>query len=160
MTAGPCYSQERWTLLLDETIRSIRALSVLKGGEYAGDSDRLANFRRNAEALELTPEQVWRVYAGKHWDAISQWVKDMASGRQRTVAEPISGRLDDLIVYCILLKAMAEERDSPVLLPEMLSNQPVPLEALCSHQWHRLDRYTDTCVFCNSMRPSSGRRTL
>ncbi len=104
------YSHEKYSEIVQETIEQIHTLSTLKGGEYAGDIDRLANFRRNAANLDLTMEQVWSVYAGKHWDAIMQYVKDLSSGKQRERLEPISGRLDDLIVYAILMKAMVDER--------------------------------------------------
>ena len=104
------YSHDQWNRLLASTQEEISRLSTLKGGEYAGDSDRLANFRRNGQALDLPMETIWAVYAGKHWDAIQQYVKDLAAGKHRERAEPISGRLDDLIVYCILMKAMVEER--------------------------------------------------
>jgi hypothetical protein len=103
------YTYEQWYKLLDDTICSINRLATLKGGEYAGDIDRLANFRRNAEALGVTKELIWGVYAGKHWDAIQQYIKDKQNNKTRERAEPITGRLDDLIVYCILLKAMVEE---------------------------------------------------
>lgn len=106
------YSHERFNKLIEETVEQINSLSKLKGGEYAGDQDRLANFRRNGTALGLTMEQVWAVYAAKHWDAIMQYVKDLGEGKARVRAEPISGRLDDLIVYSILFKAMVDERET------------------------------------------------
>lgn len=106
------YSQEQWERLLEASITEIRRLATLKGGEYAGDMDRLANFRRNAVKLELLPEQVWAVYAGKHWDAVQQYCLDLGKGRERPRGESISGRLDDLIVYALLMKAMVEERES------------------------------------------------
>lgn len=147
------FSQERWEQLLDETIKNIRSLAVLKGGEYAGDTDRLANFRRNARDMELTAEQVWRVYAGKHWDALNQWIKDRAAGQQRPRSESLLGRADDLIVYSILLKAMileAEEEPGSGKLELALKLQVT--ERTCDHQWHRYDKHTDACVFCNTMR--------
>lgn len=103
------YSHKRWEDLLASTIETINTLSVSKGGEYAGDSDRLANFTRNAERLSLSPEQVWAVYAGKHWDAIQQYVQDIATGKRRKRSEKIEGRADDLIVYLILFKAILED---------------------------------------------------
>jgi hypothetical protein len=103
------YSHERYRQLVEQTVRSINELSELKGGEYAGDADRLANFRRNAANLELGMLDIWSVYAGKHWDAISQYVKDVRSGKKRERLEGISGRADDLIVYAILFKAIVEE---------------------------------------------------
>lgn len=99
--------------IVEETVDSIKKLSQLKGGEYAGDKDRLANFRRNAEALGLSMETVWAVYAAKHWDAIMQFVKDIAKKTARVRTEPIEGRVDDLIVYLLLFKAiLLEDRNS------------------------------------------------
>lgn len=107
---GPAsYSHERWTKLLADTMIAMQELSHKKGGEYAGDDDRLANFRRNGAALGLPMETVWAVYAGKHWDAIQQFIKDQRSGKERERLEPITGRVDDLLVYLLLFKAMLEE---------------------------------------------------
>lgn len=104
------YSPDQWSALLSSTIVQIQSLAALKGGEYSGDTDRLANFRRNGQALGLDMTQIWGVYAAKHWDAIIQAIKDWASGKDRTRLEPLSGRADDLIVYLLLFKAMLEER--------------------------------------------------
>lgn len=104
------YSHQRYNELVNETVEKIRELSALKGGEYAGDVDRLANFRRNAEDSGLLMEQVWRVYCAKHWDAVGQYIRDLASGKERKRMESILGRADDIIVYMILFKAMVEER--------------------------------------------------
>lgn len=102
-------SHQRFAEIVEETIEQINSLSKLKGGEYAGDTNRLANFKRNAQNLGVRPETIWAVYAGKHWDAISQYCKDQQAGKARVRGEPISGRLDDLIVYAILFKLMLEE---------------------------------------------------
>ena len=153
------FNHQRWEELLGSTVASIRSLSEIKGGEYAGDDDRLANFRRNAASLDLTMEQVWRVYAGKHWDALTQYINDVSAGRERTRLESILGRADDLIVYLVLFKAMVEER-SPTAVPvveEMVNSGVLGEGPLCTHQWMKLDRYTDTCAFCNAMRPHAGR---
>lgn len=105
------YSHKRYEDLLIKTFEEIRNLSFLKGGEYSGDTDRLLNFRRNATALDLPMETIWAVYAAKHWDAIMQYVKDIQGGITRERLEPIEGRVDDLLVYLLLLKAMMDERD-------------------------------------------------
>ena len=108
---GPLvFSQVEWQALLAETMGKITELGRVKGGEYSGDTDRLSNFRRNAQDCGLSMEQVWRVYAGKHWDSITQYVKDQALGTSRPRAEPLSGRADDLIVYLLLFKAMLKEK--------------------------------------------------
>ena len=106
----PNFSHDEYAGIIDETVVQIKKLSELKGGEYAGDVDRLANFRRNATNLGLNMEDVWAVYAGKHWDAIQQYVRDLREGKKRERLESIEGRMDDLIVYLILAKAMHRER--------------------------------------------------
>ena len=109
------FKHAEYDALVDDTIRKIKELGVLKGGEYAGDDDRLANFRRNGFDQDLPMETVWRVYAAKHWDAIGQYIKDIRSGTQRKRLESISGRVNDLIVYLLLFKAMVVERDRSAL---------------------------------------------
>jgi hypothetical protein len=105
------YDHKRWDAMIEATIEQIRQLGSLKGGEYAGDTDRLANFRRNGERLGLPMETVWAVYAGKHWDAISQFIMDDRNGKDRQRMEPIAGRVDDLLVYLILFKCMLDEKE-------------------------------------------------
>lgn len=145
------FSNEAWSALLDRTVGEIKALASSKGAEYTqGNGDRLDNFRRNGQALGLPMETVWGVYAGKHWDAVQTYIRDIGTGVQRTRSEPISGRVDDLLVYLLLLKAMLEERDASAPGKAQVEKEP------CEHQWHRLDRYSDTCVFCNAMRGRHG----
>lgn len=104
------FSHSDYDALVKETIRQIENLSSLKGGEYAGDTDRLANFRKQAVNHDLPMETIWAVYATKHWDAIMQYVKDIQQNKTRTRLESIDSRADDLIVYLILFKAMQRER--------------------------------------------------
>lgn len=106
------YSHDAYAKLVESTITKIKELGIVKGGEYAGDSDRLANFRRNAGRLGLTMESIWAVYCNKHIDSINQYVADLQAGKTRPRSESISGRADDVIVYMILFKAMVEERES------------------------------------------------
>lgn len=104
------YTHEQFNAIVNNTILDITRLQKVKGGEYAGDVDQLSNFRRNGKNLGLAMEQIWAVYAGKHWDAISQYVKDIGEGKTRERMESISGRADDLIVYLMLFKAMVDEK--------------------------------------------------
>lgn len=105
------FSHADYQRVLAATIDAINSLGKLKGGEYAGDLDRLANFRRNGQTLGLPMEVIWAVYYNKHHDAVMQWINDLISGKARERAEPIEGRIDDMIVYLILLKCMVEERN-------------------------------------------------
>lgn len=106
------YKHEDFNVLVNNTVQKIFELAEKKGGEYAGDEDRLANFRRNAEALGLSMEDVWSVYSAKHWDAIMQYVKDLRTGKTRERMESISGRAEDMIVYLLLFLAMVDEREN------------------------------------------------
>lgn len=110
----PClnnpYTQHQLQDLIERTTYEINKLSHLKGGEYAGDGDRLLNFKRNASNLGVPPEVVWSIYAAKHWDAIQQYCKDILNNKNRERLESIMGRADDLIVYLILFKALYENR--------------------------------------------------
>jgi hypothetical protein len=105
-------SHSDYSQIVHDTVLKITELAAVKGGEYAGDDDRLANFRRNGERLGLPMETVWGVYAAKHWDAVMQYVQDLNTGKTRPRSEPIEGRVDDLIVYLMLFKGILSERSS------------------------------------------------
>lgn len=87
----------------------IHQLSNSKGKEYAGEDDRLANFKQQAANLGLRPEQVWGVYASKHWSSVMTYIRDMGTGFNRDLSEPIEGRITDLILYLILLRCLVVE---------------------------------------------------
>lgn len=124
---------EEYNKIVDETWNKVHQLSHLKGGEYAGDKDRLANFRRNAEALGLSMETVWAVYAAKHWDAVMQYIKDIAKRTTRVRSEPIEGRIDDLIVYLLLFKLII--RDQSVNVPELSFPNPPNVPQVTPSDW-------------------------
>jgi hypothetical protein len=98
-----------FNLLVQETYTESAKLLINKGGEYAGSEDRLANFKRGAALTGATPLQVALIYLAKHYDAIATFVRDDASAVERVRSEPIEGRLDDLMNYCILMKALLRE---------------------------------------------------
>ena len=105
------YDPLKFDALFSETVDRLEKLAMVKGGEYAVNSrDRLSNFRKAAEDLGVPMELIWKVYAQKHWDSVSTYVKDLLHGADRPRSEPIEGRADDLIVYLILFKAMCDER--------------------------------------------------
>lgn len=95
--------------LVDSTFVEINRLLVVKGGEYANAADRLANFKRGAALTGCTPLQVLFIYMSKHYDAVASFVQTSAKGEARPSSEPIEGRLDDLINYCLLAKGLIAE---------------------------------------------------
>lgn len=98
-----------FTRLFTSTMKTLEGLLIVKGGEYAGSDDRLANFKRGANLTGTTPLQVAFIYASKHYDAVATYVRDTATGTQRERSESIDGRLDDLMNYCLLMKALVVE---------------------------------------------------
>lgn len=115
-------------LIFEPTVEKMAELGRVKGGEYSGDADRLANFKRNAEALGLDPLQVWAVYAAKHWDSLMTFIKDLQTKTDRPRSEAIEGRADDLLVYLMLFKGLLQDRVK-VAIPDYdgpeLKNYPV-----------------------------------
>jgi hypothetical protein len=95
--------------LVEETISETARLLLIKGGEYAGSEDRLANFKRGGQLAGVTSLQTAFIYASKHYDALATFIRDNAGGKVRPRSEPIEGRLDDLINYCILIKGLVRE---------------------------------------------------
>lgn len=73
--------------------------------EYAhDDNNALANFERGGADLAIPREKVWYIYANKHWDGVLAWINGHRSQR-----EDVRGRIMDLIVYLVLLWAMADD---------------------------------------------------
>jgi len=105
--------QDEFEKVVLGTMEQCRQLLVVKGGEYAGSVDRLANFKRGADLVGVTPLQCLFVYLSKHYDAVATFVRDQANGEDRPRSEPIEGRLDDLINYCLLAKALIVEAQRP-----------------------------------------------
>jgi hypothetical protein len=104
--------QSEFKALVEATVRDTSAILVAKGEEYAGSTDRLANFKRGASLTGATPLQVAFIYASKHYDSIATYVKKDAAGFEQKLSEPIEGRFDDLINYCMLMKAIVHENNT------------------------------------------------
>jgi hypothetical protein len=106
----------RFQELLKQQHQALLALTATKGEEYANaPDDQLANFRRLGLKLGLPMEKVLMVYLTKHLDSIEHYIKPLASGHAnnltaKALSEPIDGRIDDAILYLILLKAIVIER--------------------------------------------------
>ena len=100
-----------FTALVNRTVDELWDLLNVKGGEYAGSVDRLANFKRGAALTGTTPLQCALIYFAKHYDALATYIRDEASGVARPRSEPIDGRIADLMNYCLLIKALIHESD-------------------------------------------------
>lgn len=94
---------------IKDTFAGCEELLIVKNGEYAHGDDMLDNFKRNGVVNGISPLTVWNVYASKHVDAITTFVKDVQHGQDRPRSESILGRFDDAINYFLLGKALAQE---------------------------------------------------
>lgn len=76
-------NQQEWLSFREKFSESRGVVHDDRNHRYAHDDDVLANFRRNARG-RLTALEVWRVYAGKHWDSICSLIDDLALGNEVT----------------------------------------------------------------------------
>lgn len=119
--------QDEFEKLFHTTVEQLNHLLIIKGGEYAGSEDRLANFKRGAQLTGTTSLQCLFIYMSKHYDAIATYIRDDAVGRDRMRSEPIEGRVDDLINYGILLKALLAERSKYAVMEKQKEASQEPL---------------------------------
>lgn len=136
-------NQKEFEQVVEATLSRINELLVVKGGEYAGSEDRLANFKRGAELTGCSPLQVLHIYLSKHYDAFSTYVRDQASGTQRPRSESISGRLDDIINYCLLAQALVKEIEES---PESMINvhtKKYGLVKITEEEFDYMNKYVD-----------------
>lgn len=102
-------NQENFKALVAEVLRESADLLVSKGEEYSNSEDRLANFKRGAAHTGVSPLTVLFIFMSKHYDAFSTYVRKEQQGLPQSLSEPIEGRLNDLINYCLLARALIAE---------------------------------------------------
>lgn len=94
-------------VVMDRVFDECRGIRGAGQAEYAHrDENAFANFERVAERLGMKREAVLMVYAEKHLDGIHSWIQGHKSQR-----ESVKGRINDVIVYLVLLRAMAESSE-------------------------------------------------
>jgi hypothetical protein len=89
------------------------------GAEYADDSDAHSNFKEYGLEAGVMPEQAWMVLATKHWRAIRRFLRARAPEYREILERRESAveRVDDLIAYLILLRAMLDPKGTDMLGP-------------------------------------------
>lgn len=96
--------------IVTDLYREAEGIMLAKGKSYAGTGlDSLANFKRNAERLGLTPYQIWAVYFNKHIDSINSAIQ---GNPQEPVdfSESLRGRILDVINYATILECLLQEQ--------------------------------------------------
>lgn len=86
---------------------ALRETVQTKGLKYTeGSGDRLANFKKEAAEIGLTPLQVWSVYFGKHLSAIKHYLKT-----GQNIGEDICDtHIHDCIMYLFLLEGLVKDQ--------------------------------------------------
>lgn len=95
-------------VLVHDVQESLRRISDTKGKEYASDHDRLSNFKKAAAEAGITPEQAWLVFFNKHADTVKFYCRTGS-----VLSESIESRIDDAIVYLVLLRGLVWEKAPP-----------------------------------------------
>jgi hypothetical protein len=113
--------------LRDTFDRQCREILDKKGASYAGKSDKLANFKRIAERLGVSPLVVWSVYFMKHVDAILQYVKDGVQSPEG-IAENFKDARNYIDLGYALGKEIVDGEDEAVL-----GDHNIPYCAVCGH---------------------------
>ena len=103
-------SNPQLTIIADAMKRAEK-LFATKNAEYGDKADILANFRRLADQQGVPMSTAWFFLAGKHIDTITQYVKDVRENKNRSRSEPIRDRIDDMVVYSLLLLAIVAEEN-------------------------------------------------
>ncbi len=102
---------EKYNELVDSARKRLDGILKVKGHDYSGEVDRLANFKRVGENLGIMPVTALATYMHKHWDSIMTFVRE-----GKLQSEPIDGRLDDLHNYLYLLEGLIKEvGDKPIV---------------------------------------------
>jgi DNA-binding Lrp family transcriptional regulator len=102
------YTKEDVAAVMDAVVRDISFLRQAGQKEYAHkDNAPFRNFEALSDELGIPREKVLWIFAKKHVDGIVAHINGHRSQR-----EPVQGRINDLIVYLVLLRAMIEEEDT------------------------------------------------
>jgi hypothetical protein len=87
---------------IEDTLREIIALRQVKSVDYSDPDDAFSGLRRVAGEMEISEAKTLLVFMAKHWDTVRQYV-NRGDGRS---SEEIADRINDMILYLILLKAV------------------------------------------------------
>lgn len=108
-------TKEKFLKILNNTLDKINSLFDSKNKEYAGEKDVFANFKKASSGISFhrKPEQVAWEYMTKHLQSI----KDLIENGNYSNSSLVDEKIDDTIVYLLLIKGMIKENQD---LSEML----------------------------------------
>lgn len=112
--------------MFDAMCEDEKNILISKGKEYrcGQEDDVLANFKRNAQLMGMSPSQVWAIYFMKHIDAILNFVRD---GKTHS-SESIDSRVFDARNYLALGLALFRDMCGPKIPQRIASSNVHHLE--------------------------------
>ena len=99
-------THEQFEILLEATQKEDREILSSKNAEYAPGDDKLANFKKSARSLGVTPEQCLWYFCQKHLTSI----QDIVNGEAGYTPERLKEKAGDARRYMILLEGLMLER--------------------------------------------------
>lgn len=133
MSMTPQQMQE----LIRDTAERLCALHAMKSHDYTqGANDAFANFKRCGARLGNIKDPAfiaWATYYMKHEDALWTYLEGKPI---KDTAEPPERRIDDMIVYLLLLKGEIISRRHALLdevIDELAEESPVPDNGRCRY---------------------------
>jgi len=107
------YSKE-FDSIVEERVSKIISTLADKDAEYESENDRLHNFKKAGEILEITPEEALMGMQAKHIVSVLDLVGVINDLKEDeildTTKEYVSKKIGDTINYFILLEALIYER--------------------------------------------------
>ncbi len=99
-------TKNKYKRLRSDLLKLSESIMNEKQPEYTNNNaDILNNFKTTAEALKITPIEVWAVFFHKH----TQSIMTHAQNSKTKMSEPIESRYADLINYITLGLAILQD---------------------------------------------------
>ena len=99
-------TKNKYKRLRSDLLKLSESIMNEKQPEYTNNNaDILNNFKTTAEALKITPIEVWAVFFHKH----KQSIMTHAQNSKTKMSEPIESRYADLINYITLGLAILQD---------------------------------------------------
>jgi hypothetical protein len=96
-------------MVKQNTFDNIDKLLGTKGAEYSSKTNRFENFIDAGRSEDMQPERALWYMMLKHYISIHKFVMELVTDKRRSLAKWVE-KIDDMITYLILLKAMIRRR--------------------------------------------------
>jgi hypothetical protein len=116
-------SQDQAKAIMDQVFAECQMLRNSGQKEYAHEVENaLRNFEQTGRDLELPREKILWIFTKKHSDGVLAWINGHRSQR-----ENVRGRINDMIVYLVLLRCMVEDDERSVALADRRERPETPI---------------------------------